>query len=160
MVIKHFTFSLIRLSQDSRFVCSVPAKEKSRVESIEALWRNGGTHLTEGVKTRDCRVMNTAERPDLFNAAPLPERNSASRISVRRSYEGKFVEFIKLQDQNQRKNQKEEQQTNVTVLKLLLQTIIENFVSLKCFAHSSSVAQALLLSSYKGSAHCKNLNIS
>lgn len=36
--------------------------------------------------------------------------------------------------------------------------LTETFVSLKYFAHSSSAGQALLLSGYKGFAHCKNLN--
>lgn len=50
------------------------------------------------------------------------------------------------------KNQKEEYKTNATVL---LQTVIENFVSLKCLARCSS-----FLSSYQGSARCKDPTIS
>lgn len=50
------------------------------------------------------------------------------------------------------KNQKEEYKTNATVL---LQTVIENFVSLKCLARCSS-----FLSSYQGSARCKDLTVS
>lgn len=60
MAMKHFTISLIRLRQDSSFVCSVPAKEKSRVEGIKVLWRNG-TCLVEGVKTWEWRVMNAED---------------------------------------------------------------------------------------------------
>lgn len=36
--------------------------------------------------------------------------------------------------------------------------LIETFVSLTHFAHSSSVGQVPLLIGYKGFAHCKNLN--
>lgn len=36
--------------------------------------------------------------------------------------------------------------------------LTETFVSPKYFAHSSSIGQTLLLSGYKGFAHCKNLN--
>lgn len=47
---------------------------------------------------------------------------------------------------------------NVTVYKLLLQEITEDFASVKCFAYNSWVKQALLLSSYKGSTHHKKLS--
>lgn len=84
MAVKHFT--LIRLRQDSSFFfCSVPAKEKSRVQGIKSLGRNRGTCLVEGVKTWEWRVMNTVGRPDLCNAAPLFASNFASPISIRSS---------------------------------------------------------------------------